>query len=115
MQVQATMFCRIVEATAPLSCPSLGPATTIIYGLVTQNGDQFDLRSLLATNWNGDSSTLGSLLKLPVIVAVRYFAWFPQVPFVAPPALRPPWKVRALSVSQLCWLTPSPTEERSHR
>jgi hypothetical protein len=36
-----------------------------VFGWVAQNGDQFDLRSLLAaTSWNGDGATIGDFVKV---------------------------------------------------
>jgi len=45
--------------------PGAGQGNDDIYGWVMQNGDQFDLRSLLAqTSWNGDGGSIGDFVKV---------------------------------------------------
>ncbi len=44
--------------------PGAGQGTDVINGPVLQNGDQFDMRALLAgTSWTGDMSTIGSFVN----------------------------------------------------
>ena len=47
--------------------PGANQGNDNIFGWVTQNGDTFDLRALLATTgWNGNSSTIGDFVRVTI-------------------------------------------------
>jgi hypothetical protein len=48
-----------------IALPGAGQGNDDIYGWVTQNGDMFDLRPLLAqTGWNGDPGSIGNFVQV---------------------------------------------------